>query len=165
MKKTLIFLVVFLISIGSSFSQYKAKEIKTTDNLCHKLDSKKWFKVKKYNLIEGDSDTKMYYSKNGLQKIEHTNFAESGKKTIIYYLINKQIVEVSEIDYNYHGYYTDPNLGKKQTTEETTKSYFEKGKMFHIIDESCGSPFAKEYLDSETSRLKNRYKEILSLVK
>ncbi len=160
-----IFVLAFVFLNLVSFGQFRNKEIKTIDNLCRKLEPKKWFRIKKYDLIEGDSQTKIYYSKKGLQKIIHTNFAESGKKTIIYFIINKQIVKVSEIDYNYHGYYTDPDLDKKETTEETTKSYFQNGKIFHILDESCGSPFAKDYLDSETQRLKTRYKEILALTK
>jgi hypothetical protein len=165
MKNTLIFLVIFLISIGSCFSQYRAKEIKAIDIYCQKVENKKWLKIKDYGSIEGDSDTKLYYSKNGLQKIIHIIFGENIKTIITYYLINKKIVKVKETEHDYHGNYADPNLNKKETTVETTKSYFQKGKMFHQIGEDCGSSFTKEFLDSETLRLQNRYKEILSLVK
>jgi hypothetical protein len=163
MKNLLLFLFVFSISNG--FCQYRIKEIKAIDNLCNKLESKKWQEVKKYSLLEGDSETKLYYAENGLQKIRHTNFGETGKKIITYYLINKLIVKVAETEYQYHGNYADQTLNKKETTKETAKSYFQNGKMFHQIGEDCGSPFTQDFLDGETTRLKERYKEILGLAK
>jgi hypothetical protein len=162
--KSLLF-IFFVFSISNGFCQYRIKEIKAIDNLCHKLDIKKWNQVKKYSLIEGDSGTKLYYAENSLQKLTHTNYGEIGKQIIIFYLINKQIVKVTETEYQYHGNYADTTLNKNKTTKETSKSYFQKGKMFHQIGEDCGSPFTKDFLDSETIRLQERYKEILRLVK
>jgi hypothetical protein len=162
--KNLLFLI-FLFSISTGFCQYRIKEIKSIDNLCNKLETKKWKKVKKYDLTEGDSGTNVYYTESGLQKITHINFRETGKNIITYYLVNKLIIKVSETEYNYHGNYADPTLNKKETTEETSKSYFQKGKMFHQIGEDCGSPFTQDFLDAETIRLQERYKEILGLIK
>lgn len=86
-------------------------------------------------MIEGDSNTKTYYSKKGLQKLSNTNFSESGKTIIIYYLIDNLIVKVSKTDYKYQRYYNNPNLDKKEATTEITKSYFQKDKMFQQIAE------------------------------
>lgn len=155
----------FVFSISTGFCQYRIKEINLIDNLCHKLDTKKWQKVKKYSLLEGDSGTKLNYAENRLQKLTHTNYGEIGKQIITYYLINNQIVRVTETEYQYHGNYADTALNKNKTTKETSKSYFQNGKMFHQLDEDCGSPFTKYFLDSETVRLQERYKEILRLVK
>jgi hypothetical protein len=162
--KNLLFLI-FVFSISNGFCQYRIKEIKSIDNLCYKLKTKKWLKVKKYDLIESDSGTKLYYSENGLQKLTHTNYGEMGKKIITYYLINKQIVKTTETQYCYHGNYAVTTLDKKETTKEISNSYFQKGKMFHQLGEDCGSPFTKDFLDAETTRLQERYKEILELVK
>lgn len=164
MKNIWIFFFVSLISTGNCFGQYRTKEIKTINKLCHKLEIKRWLKIKKYDLIEGDSETKVFFSKNGLQKITHINFAESGKTIINYYLFNKQIVKVSETEYNYHGNYANPNLDKQATTIETVDSYFQNGEMFHQIGEDCGSTFTKEFLESEAIRLEDRYKEILNFI-
>ncbi len=162
--KNLLFLI-FVFPISNGFCQYLIKEIKTIDNLCHKLENKKWLKVKKYSLLEGDSETRLYYAKKGLQKIRHTNFGETGKTIITYYLINKKIVKVTETEYQYHGNYADPTLNKKETTKETAKSYFQNSRMFHQIGEDCGAPFTEYFLGDETTRLQERYKEILGLVK
>jgi hypothetical protein len=165
MKKILIIFFIFSITIGNCYGQYRSKEIKTIDILCHKLETKKWIKIRKFDLIEGDSETKIFYSKNGLQKILHTNFAESSKTIIIYFMVNKQIVKVSETEYNYHGNYANTKLNQKATTIETLNSYFQNDKMFHQIGEDCGAAFSKEFLESETLRLYNRFKEILDLTK
>jgi hypothetical protein len=162
--KNILFLI-FVFSTSTGFCQSRIKEIKAIDNLCSKLESQKWQKVNTYGLLEGDSETKLYYTENSLQKIRHTNFGENVKKIMTYYLINKQIVKVIETEYDYHGNYADPTLNKNKTTKEISKSYFIKSKMFHQIGKDCGSAFTQDFLDDETTRLQERYKEILGLVK
>lgn len=46
------------------------------------------------------------------------------KQLFLNFMVNKQIVKVSETDYNHHGNYANTNLNKNATTIETVTTHF-----------------------------------------
>jgi hypothetical protein len=178
-KQVFLLALFFTTSILSYPQNNMEKNLKPIRENFTKINTKKdWTKIDSLSLIDGDSNTILFYSKKGLEKLIHTNFGESGKIIIEYYLLNGKLSFVLEQLHHYNMPYVVDSIVKvdnptieeiydpKKTKIEEDRSYFINEKLIHQINnEDCGSPFAKSYLITEEKRLKTEYKRILKLAK
>jgi hypothetical protein len=165
MKKIL--LLLFLItSFSSAICQERnAESIKPIRTNFNRINAKKyWKKVDKVDLLDGDSKSLFYYSKNGLEKLVHNNFGESGKLITEYYLLNGKLSFVSGREFRYNCHPAMKEFDEKKTNVEQTKYYFENGKIFDVTsDQDCGSPFAGDFVAAENKRLNEDFNRIVKL--
>ncbi len=177
-KQVFLLVLLFMSSIFSySQNENMDKELKPIRENFKKINTKNdWTKIDSLSLIDGDSNTILFYSKKGLEKLIHTNFGESGKIITEYYLLNGKLSFVLEQLHHYNMPYIVDSIVKadnpvieevfdpKKTTIEEDRSYFTNEKLIHqISNQDCGSSFAKSYLIAEGKRLKTEYKRILKL--
>jgi hypothetical protein len=166
MKKIILLSILFLITFGNAFSQERnAERIKPIRANFIKINAKKdWKKILSLDLLDGDSGSVFYYSKNGLEKLIHTNFAESGKLITEYYLLGGKLSFVSEREFRYNYPAMTKEYDPKKTKVEHTKYYFENGKTFDVVsDQDCGSPFASDFVTAESKRLNEEFNRIVML--
>jgi hypothetical protein len=162
-----IFCLLFLLTSLSSVicQERNAERIKPIRANFIKINAKKdWKKVLSLDLLDGDSGSVFYYSKNGLEKLIHTNFGESGKLITEYYLLSGKLSFVSEREFRYNYPAMTKEYDPKKTNIEHTKYYFENGKAFDVVsDQDCGSPFASDFVTAESKRLNEEFNRILKL--
>ncbi|WP_395073995.1 hypothetical protein [Flavobacterium sp.] len=163
--KNLIFLLILATFSNAICQERNADEIKPIRDNFKRIDAKKdWKKVDTLNLIDGDSQSIFYYSKNGLEKLIHTNFGESGKSITEYYLLKSKLSFVSEREFRYNYPAMTKEYDPKKTNVEHTKYYFENGNIFDVVsDQDCGSPFASDFVTAENIRLKEEFERIVKL--
>lgn len=142
----------FLFSLhffGFAWSQSAAvtAKIKPIQNNFTQINAtKKFDKVKSVDIHEStDGGTITYYYKNNaLQKVVATNYGESGKNLIEYYLLKGKLSFVYEQDFAYNvPYYMDKAKAKelgdseyfdpKKTKIRKNRSYFDNGKIIYQI--------------------------------
>jgi hypothetical protein len=141
------------------------KRINSTTKWTKKAEKDLWIST------EG-GDAIYYYSGNKIEKVTARVFGEMGQSLTEYYLMNGQLSFVFEKEYHYNRpfYYdstqarenNDTAYDDKETKMIETRSYFDKGKLIHQINnQDCGSPFSDAYLSKEQKRIKEEFEEIM----
>lgn len=138
----------------------------------------KWTKTEKKDIWEtAEGGEANYYYLNGvLEKIVTRHFGETFQQLTEYYLMNGELSFSFEKHYRYNRpiYYDSASMKENNDDQAFAlerseivedRSYFEKGKLIHQINnQDCGSPFADEYLLEEQKRLKAEFAKLLGLI-
>jgi len=124
----------------------------------------KWTKIDKRKLketTEGGSAT-YYFNKGNLKKIEVIYYGETGKKVSQYYTMKKELSFVIEKTFNYEKPIMTDTINAVEIAEIVKEeSFFKNGELIRQINnQDCGSPFAKDYLLEEQSRIINNYNKL-----
>lgn len=139
-----------------------------------------WSRIDSVNLEEsikgGMAD--FYYKKNNvLEKIIVKYFAEEYQELNEYYLLEGELsfilerssdysrtvfmdsAEMKLDEYGHLNFYDNSEI-------QTDRSYFKKRQLLHKLESGdCGSPFAKEYIESEQKRLLDQFDKLIEIEK
>ncbi len=166
MKNKILFVLLFTLFFLSLFGQSFYPEIKSIQLHYQKINSKKdWKEIASFDLLDGDSETVLYYSKIGLEKLVQTNFGEIGKLITEYYFVNNKLSFVFEQQYHYNYQPSMKEYDPKKTDIDESRNYFKNDMLFHQTNnKDCESPFASDYIIDEDKRIKEEYQRVLDLV-
>jgi hypothetical protein len=173
MSKTILLLLVFSTSFQTFAQSNIDKALKPIKENFRRINNQKnWTKIDSASLIDGDSNTQLFYSKKGLEKLIHTIYGETGQWIAEYYFLNHQLSFVLE---QAHRYNMPPMITKldpvnypeitelfdpKKTRITEVRSYFSKGKLIHQVDSESNT---KVNLIAEEKRINAEFKRVKTL--
>lgn len=164
----------------SPVNDYLADRLKPIRENFKKINSiTNWISIHTEELSESTEggEAKYYYLNEKLEKIVARHYGESFQLLTEYYLLNGQLSFVFEKKYKYNRplYYDKAVMEENNDSEMfdfdkseiiENRSYFENGKLLHqLSNEDTGTPFADDYLLSESKRIKADLENLIEKTK
>jgi hypothetical protein len=150
------------------YNEYRVERLKPIRENFKRINSiAKWTSTDTIELEESTEggEAIFYYSNGNLEKIIARHYGETFQQLTEYYLLNGQLSFVFDKTLKYNRPITydsasmkenkdDQTFDMKKSTIEEDRSYFEKGKLIHQVNnQDCGSSFADDYLLGEQKRI------------
>lgn len=173
-------IIIFSVTYALAQDEYMANELKPIKENFKRINSiSNWTDIRTIETWETTEGGEInYYLKHDkLLKIIIRQFGETRQSIHELYLLNGQLSFsfYKEIIYNRPITWDSTAMLENNDNQvfdfnkseiEEVRSYFSNQQLIRQINnQDCGSPFAKEYLNEEQSRLNSYYKHLLDLLK